>query len=738
MTISDAIDLLCQNLLPLFDDRDDLEELARAADIAIGEVLTGENRAEFLCNILAKAHQEEKVDNLVMRAIASHGDPEGHLQTAYVAYEMAIEERGPSLSNLPLSNLPLSQVNPVFQINADGSANADGDDDIEQGAITQGDIEQDTIKQGNIADQDQSIEQDDADHVGGSKIEVGDIGDSDGVAIGPNAKAFVHKVHNVYNNKISQLPPGIQRAVNIGVSLIAIIVMILVLGFFGTQIFAYFTPLWLEDDFNIAVLDFGEIQPSGEIVSSRDGREMSKWLYKGLSDSYEQFSLSGNTKSVSIIHRTASEAAGQQRKLRPLLVSEPAARCDGAKKLASDINAQMVIYGTLNRQLDPAEFDLQFYISPSVQNWLELNDIQLGTNTATMECLPLGELVAVPQPFSDASIRDHVRDNVASRGAIFFWLTLALIQGRQGDWQNALPYLNQVEAHLNRLQREEAKQFGADLVATLIGQQYLRKFSDQVNNADEIILEKLDLALFDSAAENFQNAIDYKGRHQFWAEKGMGDIWAYMGRLAQKLYYQNGSQDDERLDIPKTYTTATEIVPNLRKHHQNLAQSLSHASTYYQWAANHMADQGDSHVALVIDFALAETQWQAGQLFYIKDEYDEAIPKMKAFIEAIHQDDDSLLSRAEAQGSHRMIATAYEMSGLTYVQLADMLRIRNQFDERIEYLRSAEEFYTQCIAKADDAQLDKLITNEIVAGFCQPQLKVVQQALEDAQAHAGE
>lgn len=744
MTIAEALDLLTQHLLPFYDDRDDLEELARAADMAIGDILAGNDRAEFLRNILQKAHHEEKVDNLVMRAIAEHGDREDILQSVYADYEKAVASPAPDAPNLLLTNMTPTDI-PIGDLSGmEIPTHQTTSVDTGGGAYISGDVD---IKDGELVGRDKHVH---GDEVRGDKVS-GDKIAGDKVA-GDKVEGDQVNIGELIINKFTHLPKWVQRAIGAITVIVLGIAIIQFWSTFGAQIVSRFTPLWMQEEFNIAVLDFGEIRPTGELKISDSGNEMSKWLYEELVNSYEQFNLvdgepnSGNgqsnptdpTRSVGIAHRTAPEITGPPDTLGPLLMPEPSERCEAAEALAGEINAQMVIYGTLDRQNNPAEFELRFYISPDVQNWIALNDIELAANSGAAKCLPLGELFVVPDPFSDAGVRDHVRDNVSNRGTIFFWLTLALVQDRQGDWQSALTYLRHVEDHLRLLPRNEAKTYGADLIATLIGQQYLRQFGDGVDNAGHIEFDELELALFDSAAQNFQNAMNYKGKHQHRATKGMGDIWSYMGRVGQKIYHQNGAQDGEELEIPTRFTNANKILPDLLKHHRNLSQSLEHALVYYQRANQLVTAEEDPHVALVIDFALAEAQWQAGQLFYIKDAYDEAIPNMTALIEAINDGDDSLLSRAEAQRSDRLIAKAYEMSGLAYFQLADMLRIQNRLEERKTYLSNAEKFYEQCIAKADDAVLDRLITNEVVADFCQPQLEAVQQALEDAQAHAGE
>ena len=168
-----------------------------------------------------------------------------------------------------------------------------------------------------------------------------------------------------------------------------------------------------------------------------------------------------------------------------------------------------------------------------------------------------------------------------------------------------------------------------------------------------------------------------------------------------------------------------------------MAQALGHATTHYAKAAELTRYLDDPYLTLVIEFAAAETTWAEGQLLYISHAYDEAMVKMNSAIERFTVGEDSLLNQAIGRGDDRLVTKAYQTLGVAYFQLSDMLRIQGQPAERMAHLRKAEELFQQCVAKKDDAFLDKLIKDEMVADFCQPQLEETQRALADLLAQEG-
>ena len=411
MTKNKALEELYQLLDNLYNDRDDLADLARESNLSLADVVSGETASEFLRNIVFEAHRQSKVEDLIKTAAFEWSEQAVAIKETYELYE-----EGVGLA----TNEEIAPAHP---------SPSNMDHDQPSASTNEGSV--------------------------GGAIHVGDI-EGTGVAVGRGAKAIVNNVYKSVNNTVNQLS---SRALWSGAIGIALISLILFWQYFGNQVSAYFTPLWMDKTFNIAVVEFGEIQTSGKISSSAEGSDMSKWLFTGLFGSYEQFNEEIKD-SIGIVHKSSAEAAGQGRKLAPLLFVEPAARCEAAEKLASEINAQMLIYGTLDKRTKPAQFELAFYVSPDVQTWLAVNNLQTGISEDSTDCLPLGEALPVPLPFSNAIIRDRISTDVSGQGMLLFWLTLGLIQDQQGESQKAIQYFGRLKDNLASLSRHDAVRYG--------------------------------------------------------------------------------------------------------------------------------------------------------------------------------------------------------------------------------------------------------------------------------------
>ena len=179
-------------------------------------------------------------------------------------------------------------------------------------------------------------------------------------------------------------------------------------------------------------------------------------------------------------------------------------------------------------------------------------------------------------------------------------------------------------------------------------------------------------------------------------------------------------------------------MPQLLRHHQNLAQALERASAHYERAASYTSESDDPYVSLVLDYATARAIWAEGQLLYVSNAYELAIPKMESFVDAIQRGDNSLIARIDERSDERLATEAYQMLGVTNFQLADLVRYADGLEERATYLELAEHYLQQCISTGEKAEYDDYVQDELVMEKCTPLLAAVGQALEDISADAGD
>jgi tetratricopeptide (TPR) repeat protein len=161
-------------------------------------------------------------------------------------------------------------------------------------------------------------------------------------------------------------------------------------------------PMKMTGNFNIAVAQFGEIQTNGEIEPSARAESISGAIFNFLDSEYKSAGL-----KVTVSHKNV-----------PLITENIQ-----AEKLAQQIHAHMIIYGTVYFQGEKAEFSPRFYVST-----LPDTDELTGQNE-----------LAYPIPFEslDLSSMDKVNLELRRRTAILFNFTKGLIYLSQGDVDNA-------------------------------------------------------------------------------------------------------------------------------------------------------------------------------------------------------------------------------------------------------------------------------------------------------------
>jgi hypothetical protein len=526
---------------------------------------------------------------------------------------------------------------------------------------------------------------------------------------------------------------------------------------FGDDLAARLRTLRMNAIFNIAIVEFGEIQPSGRATASQDGADISHWLYEGLDKSYESFRFDNaeaapGQRNVLIWARASPEVVGHRSRFGPLLDPSADKRCASARQLAQDINANLVIYGVIDKRTSPASLLLEFYASDDVLQSLKLNNIQTGaiyTGTATppASCLPIGEPMTVASPLVAPSDRDAVFRAVSHGSEFFFWLTLGLVREQLGLPQAALENFLNLDAYFDaEVSRSNARRYGQDLVNFFIGQQYIFQLASQFEGT-QVDVERLDLTLLDQAQAHFQKAVNLQGRHLDRALIGLGNVYSYIGSLAQTGRAGDAGRDDgaegdgQGLDeetagdapaLPE-YTSAGELVALGAQSQAGVARLLMHAAQYYGEAAAAAETTGDVYVMLIARLAQATTQWAEGQNLYRAGDVAAAMPLMEQAIAAITAGQEPLISHLEAWGDRRLVAKAHETVGLAYLQLADMARIQGQPGQPALYAQRAVEAFQRCIdtaAQPGAVQQDAILAEEIVAEICLPYRDVAANVLE--------
>ena len=257
-------------------------------------------------------------------------------------------------------------------------------------------------------------------------------------------------------------PRALPRAA-IGGAVAAALVIIGLLAFIALQVRpAPVQPM--TGAFNIAVADFGEIDPgSGRVKSTRAATQASQLLFNGLQQQLQD--------SQQIVPLLSDKIRIRHDSTTPLIKGSTAAeREKNVAELARTLNAQIVIYGNVVAGENGDDLQIQFYVSPQ-ESEKEFNAL-LGSQA-------LGGKVRLPTSFSGAGALTNISADkpLALRSRIIFWLTVALTQDLLGEPDQALATLQQAEQDLADWEESDGK----ELLYFLQGREYL--FLEQYDDA---------------------------------------------------------------------------------------------------------------------------------------------------------------------------------------------------------------------------------------------------------------
>jgi len=267
--------------------------------------------------------------------------------------------------------------------------------------------------------------------------------------------------------------------------------------------------------FNIAVANFGEIDPaSGQVRESPTGQAISQWLFDGL-----ERELQANVGQVQL----ADQIELRHDATTPVLRGNSAdARAAEAAELARAINAHMVVYGYLAPDGSANSLQIEIYVSPQASQD-EFGGLVGG--------YALASALRLPQPFdtSNQLANIGVSEQVALRSRILFWLTLGLTQDLLGRSEQALATFQQAEQALPDWPDSDGK----ELLYYLQGRQHL--FLRHLDQAQQSLTRAL------SANPDFARAAIALGSVEAYRANQLEDSAARLapdGPLAQAIDVQ--------------------------------------------------------------------------------------------------------------------------------------------------------------------------------------------------------
>ena len=193
------------------------------------------------------------------------------------------------------------------------------------------------------------------------------------------------------------------------------------------------------DTFNVAVAEFGQVDKNGQVHGSRDGSHLSRWMFGKLQA--ESAALPPGVK-IELWHD--SQGLLHKRSTIGVIATEAQA----AQK-AKEINAHMVIYGTLDANQDPATFAPKFYVADLRAEVSEIiGGQQLGT--------PI--LFRPPVDFNDLKTGVYFEQNLQPRAEALAWFTRGLAFDLAGQNDQALAVFREAEQRFKNWPDDQGKE----------------------------------------------------------------------------------------------------------------------------------------------------------------------------------------------------------------------------------------------------------------------------------------
>ncbi|MBN1218417.1 MAG: hypothetical protein JXM69_05790 [Anaerolineae bacterium] len=274
------------------------------------------------------------------------------------------------------------------------------------------------------------------------------------------------------------------------VALVAVVVVSALLGWY------YLVPAKMPlNTFNVAVAEFGKIGAQGKVSASKDGQELSEWMFGELQSEYKSWP----TKPPVVWHDSMNFL---QKRANIGLVrgSTPVERQQAAQEIAGRLGATMVIYGNIAVNADPPHIIPEFYIA-DIEN--EADEI-VGIHQ-------LGQPIEVRLPLDlyDQRASSFFEQNLGVRADALAWFTRGLALDLSGRHQDALAVLQEAE------NEEQLKSWsdnqGREILYYFIGRQAL-------------FLSREDAAYLDEAEAAFKKSLEINPNYTR-AHLGLGGVY---------------------------------------------------------------------------------------------------------------------------------------------------------------------------------------------------------------------
>jgi len=439
----------------------------------------------------------------------------------------------------------------------------------------------------------------------------------------------------------------------------AVLIIVLVVVILGVT--NAFAPREMSGIFNVAVAEFGEMDANGEIHSSKAGQQLSKYAVNYLRDELkEDPNLIVWPNESKLFTRTSVQLV------------QP----DTAEKTASNIKADLLLYGYIDTRSNPPQLVLNFWIAP--QNEYKFEDIQGNTQ--------IGDPIRVVDP-NDPGI--SVQSELKSQSVAVAFIAMGLAQEQLGQTQDAL----------NAFLKAEEAAPGSEIVQFFIGREYLFLAEFKPDQQEEI---------WQKAEDSFLKSIDFNDQYAK-AYLGLGSV--YIKQSAELLDTAKASSqavDPQSLQLAEQgiaeYEKVLELKPGL--------------------------GLGDADQDLA-QLALGNAYQQKGAILYYQQDYDSALIAFDTaaqILESVRKTFEA--SVVEHESYRRYLVQSDEYLGTVYQGVGSAFGAKQDYDQAFPAYQKSIDAFGQCIADGKNSP-DLIIKNDIIEKYCQPKLEEIQQLYDE-------
>ncbi len=421
-----------------------------------------------------------------------------------------------------------------------------------------------------------------------------------------------------------------------------------------------------EGTFNIAVAEFGEMDSNGEIHSSEAGRLMSGWAVDYLRTELkkEDPNLVVWPNESTLFTRT-----------RVRLV-----QTDTAEKTASDINADLLLYGYVDTRTEPPNLVLNFWIAPQAKYKFE--DIQGST--------PIGKPIRIID-LKNPGV--SVQGELERQSTAVAWIGMGLAQEQLGQTEDALAAFLKAEEALPQ----------SEMIQFFIGREYLF-LSDLQPDQREQRWQEAEAALQQAIAINDQYARAYIG---------LGAV--YMNRssyLVDPVLTPGQPVDSQAIQLAEqaidAYQKALELKPDPQQY------------------GNPVED--------VARLGLGNANRLKGRILLVQGDVDSALDAFENAIQLLGTSQPIFEASVPAHQSYRRyLVQTYEYLGTVYQWQGQALETKQDYEGALMAYKKSIDVFGQCISQGGLSD-DLVIQDDIIKISCQPKLEEVQQRYNELTA----